>query len=79
MANPFVPQGPVEYIIFRLQGRWQLNDAQIKKIAAALYEAKNPDAQLLALQFDELEDTQLDLILPYLPHAVTTHLDDIPL
>lgn len=75
----FIPEGPVEYVIFRLQGCWILNDEQIKKIAAALYKAKDPDVQTLALQLDELEDDQVELILPYLSHEITTHLDDIPL
>lgn len=75
----FIPEGPVEYVIFRLQGCWDLNEVVCRKIATELYLMKNPDAQTIALQLDELEDEQVALILPYLPSEITTHLDDIPL
>jgi hypothetical protein len=78
-VSPLIPEGPVEYIIYRLQGHWEIPEHALKEISDALYKMKDPPAHLIALQLDELKDDQLELLLPYLPSEVTTHLDDIPL
>lgn len=77
MNDKFIPDGPIEYLIFRLQGRWELSDEVIKKISDGLYKAKDPDANLLAIQASELTDDQLDLLVDHFPENVLIHLDDI--
>lgn len=76
-----IPDNPIEYLVYRLQGRWELDDEDIKKIGKALYEIPlgRPKADLLALQASELPDEMLDLLFDELPEEVMVLLDEIQL
>lgn len=74
-----VPTNPIEYLVYRLQGRWELDDEAVKIIGRALYSIPlgKPKADVLALAASELSDDQLDLLMDELPEEVLLQLDDI--
>lgn len=74
-----IPENPIEYLVYRFKGRWELTDEDIREIGQALYQAKYPaaNANTLALQASELMDDQLHLLFPELPEAVMLKLSDM--
>jgi hypothetical protein len=78
-ADVPVPTNPIEYLVYRLQGRWTLDDEAVKKIGKALYQIPigKPKADVLALTASELTDDQLHLLFDELPEEVVLLLDDI--
>lgn len=74
-----IPENPIEYLVYRFKGRWELTDEDIKEIGQALYQAKYPaaTADMLALQASELGDQQLHLLFPELPNEVMLKLSDM--
>lgn len=73
------PENPVDYLIYRLQGRWVLDEDVVQEIRTALYQLKPPDysVEVLALQAAELEDKELDLLIDEMPDSVLIHLDEV--
>jgi hypothetical protein len=74
-----IPENPIEYLVYRFKGRWELTDEDIKEIGHELYRAKYPNATAdqLALQAYELPDEMLHLLLPELPVEVMLKLSDM--
>lgn len=75
-----IPENPIEYLVYRLQGRWLISEDDVKTIGKSLYALQwpAPTAADLAIVASELSDDQLPLLLPELPEEVVRMLDDIP-